>query len=54
MKRYAVFTFENYYPGGGWNDFQGAYDSVEEADAVRGVTQIVDLETGEVVYGEVD
>lgn len=31
MKRYLVFSDENYYPGGGWNDFKSDYDSKEEA-----------------------
>ena len=31
MKRYLVFGGAAYYPGGGWSDFVGAFDSLEEA-----------------------
>jgi hypothetical protein len=31
MKRYFLFAGMQYYPGGGWGDFQGAFASVEEA-----------------------
>ena len=33
MKRFLLFTFDFYYPEGGWHDFAGAFDSVEEAIA---------------------
>lgn len=54
MKRYALFTFETYYPLGGWNDFKGTFDTVEEAVTAanqrrRELYQIVDLTTGKVV-----
>lgn len=29
--RYLVFTFDKYYPVGGWNDFHGQYEDVSEA-----------------------
>ncbi len=51
MKRYLVFCYEQYYPGGGWCDFQGSYDTLEEAK-LAGPTQIVDSTIGEVIYGE--
>jgi hypothetical protein len=35
MKRYLVFAGDDYYPAGGWGDFQGSFDSA------------VDIETGE-------
>lgn len=52
MKRYLVFAFDYYYPGGGWNDFVSAHDTVEEAqkagkDKNLDCYQIVDIETGE-------
>lgn len=28
MKRYLLFSFDDYYPGGGTRDLVGAYDSV--------------------------
>jgi hypothetical protein len=29
--RYALFAGDQYYPSGGWEDFIGAYDSIEAA-----------------------
>lgn len=52
VKRFAVFDYAQYYPGGGWCDFQASFDTIEEAKAHPDVTQIVDLQTGKVVYGE--
>lgn len=51
VKRFAAFSYQQYYPAGGWCDFTGSYDTVEEA-RVTDPTQIVDLTTGQVVYGE--
>lgn len=31
MRQYLVFIYESYYPEGGWNDFCGDFDTVEEA-----------------------
>lgn len=31
MKRYALFAGHEYYPVGGWHDFQGTFDTIEEA-----------------------
>lgn len=31
MKRYLLFTGMSFYAGGGWIDFRGDYDTVEEA-----------------------
>lgn len=33
MKRFLVFAGSEYYPCGGWEDFVGDYDTVEEAMA---------------------
>ncbi len=33
MKRYLVFGFENQEGSGGWNDFIGAFDDLDEANA---------------------
>lgn len=52
MKQFALFTFETYYPGGGWNDFVDTYDNIEDAKARskgRDNYQVVDLHTGEIV-----
>lgn len=34
MKQYLLFAGLGYYPEGGWYDFQGFYDTVEEAQSV--------------------
>lgn len=51
MKRYLLFCGDNYYPGGGWEDFVGSYDDM--CDAVDAVTaknwdwyQIIDAING--------
>jgi hypothetical protein len=31
MKRYLLFAGATYYPGGGWDDFVGHFDDVEDA-----------------------
>lgn len=31
MKSYLLFAGDNYYPGGGINDYQGDFDSFDEA-----------------------
>jgi hypothetical protein len=31
VRRYLLFGGNCYYPSGGWVDFQGAFDSIEEA-----------------------
>lgn len=56
MKRFLVFSGDHYYPGGGWSDFKGSYDTADEARvAASGTghewTQIVDTETGEATFG---
>ena len=33
MKPYLLFYGSRYYPCGGWSDFQGEFDTVEEAKA---------------------
>lgn len=33
MKRYLLFAGDVYYPVGGWDDFRGAYDTIEEAQS---------------------
>lgn len=53
-KRYAVFTYDRYYPRGGWSDFRGAHETLEEAVAAMNACrddygEVVDLETLRVV-----
>jgi len=31
MKRYLLFTFSNYYPCGGFEDYIDIFDTIEEA-----------------------
>jgi len=31
MKRFLVFSGDTYYPCGGWDDFKGDFESLEEA-----------------------
>ena len=31
MKGYLLFVFSEFYPEGGWDDFVGSYDTIEEA-----------------------
>ena len=33
MKRYLLFRGDQWYPLGGWDDFFGSYDTIEEAKA---------------------
>jgi len=53
MKRYALFAYNRYYPGGGWFDFVNTFDSIEEAvtfatsPRTRDYIQIIDLTNGE-------
>lgn len=50
MKRFWLFSGYDYYPDGGMNDFEGSFDSFEEAEGsikpVRDWSQIFDTATG--------
>jgi hypothetical protein len=51
MKRFLLFTFAEYYPSGGWNDFAGDFDTAENAirhipKDNRNNLQLIDSETG--------
>jgi len=59
MKRFLIFAFAYYYPSGGWGDFYGDTETLEEAKlAVDGMTDasggahVVDTETWKKVYPE--
>ena len=61
LKRYLTFAYDMYYPGGGWADFQGSFDLLEEAgehlknlDFYHDRHRIIDSETGEEIYGDWD
>jgi hypothetical protein len=54
MKRLALFWGRTYYPCGGWDDFGGTFDTIEDAQAAAREhdcdwAQIVDLNTERVV-----
>ena len=42
MKKYAAFAYPQYYPSGGWGDFIGFVDSVEEGQALIGKDAYLD------------
>ena len=44
MKRFLLFQYDTFYPAGGFNDFVGSYDTVEQAKEamVSEWTQIFD------------
>ena len=31
--KYLVFTYDNYYPAGGWNDLEDVFETLDEAVA---------------------
>jgi hypothetical protein len=50
LKRFLLFTFAAYYPCGGWGDFEGDFDTAEEAIAAAKndkpeLYQVIDSET---------
>lgn len=52
LKRFLLFTYDDFYPSGGWNDFKGSFDTLEEAKEARKASSsyycnIIDTETGE-------
>lgn len=56
-RRYLAFAFSTYYPGGGWKDFQGSFDSLKEAQKhLKTIKpendwfQVFDTETGILVF----
>lgn len=46
MKRFLLFAGARYYPGGGWEDFKGSFDSHKEAEQYS-----LSLELSEEYYG---
>ncbi len=54
MHKYGLFYGDQYYPTGGWSDYEGSFISVEDAmecviKAKPDWYQIVNLHTGEIV-----
>jgi len=59
MKRFWLFTFANYYPEGGMNDFEKDFSSVEDAlnyhsdkyEQCSGCGgQLLDTQSGKIIY----
>jgi len=58
MLRYLLFAGEQYYPGGGWEDYKGTFATLEEAQEAEskesaacgyGWSHIVDTNTMEML-----
>lgn len=52
MKRFLVFTYDSYYPCGGWQDFKASFDTLAEAIAFTDNydnKDVIDGQTGEEV-----
>ena len=59
MKRFLLFTGDDYYPEGGWGDFGGDFDTIEEIKRteqyiVDDWNEIVDTKTMLVVKEKVE
>jgi hypothetical protein len=54
LKRYLLFSYVDYYPCGGWNDFEDSFDDLDKAKAAAmeclsdsEYIDLIDSETGE-------
>lgn len=61
LKRFLVFGGSRYYPSGGWEDFKGSFDTLEECTKPKDIDgdiywtdwwHIVDTEAGQIIKGE--
>lgn len=57
MKRYFLFTYEQFYPRGGMKDFDKDFDSVKEAEEYVKLIHyamcnhhVADMTTGKIVW----
>lgn len=58
IKRYMVFAWPEFYPGGGWSDFVGSFSNKDDAvrcadsklEVCNGGVEVIDLESGEDTY----
>lgn len=55
MKRFVLFSFNDYYPAGGMNDYNGSFDTLEEAQIKSSYSdclyqEILDLEKSQLVW----
>jgi hypothetical protein len=56
-KKFILFLYDQYYPGGGLSDIDDSFDTLEEAKAAalkryRDFREIVDRDTWEIVWSE--
>lgn len=59
LKRFLVFAYDAYYPSGGWNDYQGSFETlaevrkhiaeVNEETSAPDYFNVVDAHTGKAV-----
>jgi hypothetical protein len=55
-RRFLMFATDSFYPAGGWGDFVGAFDALQDAQAEakrhsdRDAIEVVDLESLDVVW----
>ena len=65
IKRYLVFAYRCYYPGGGWSDFEASFDEFSDAIAMAksivtsshdtpDVAEIIDTVSGQVFSSTYD
>ena len=57
MKRFLLFMGEHYYPEGGWHDFMGSFETLEDAKSAALKSnwewvQVVDIEENDIVFVE--
>lgn len=52
MKNYMLFCYEPRYPFGGWHDFKGSFETLEQAQqsAAGENAHVVDRTSGTVVW----
>lgn len=42
MKRYWLFSYENCYPCGGFQDFMGSFNTIEECDEAQELSDCIE------------
>jgi len=58
MKKYIVFQFHQFYPGGGIGDITGSFDEIDEAKKFinsdpHDYNEIVDRDTWEIILEDI-
>ena len=52
LKRFLIFSGDQFYPNGGWRDFRGSYSTLKSARAAPKFGdwwQVIDSKTGTIV-----